>query len=572
MTHVNISSNRAGDDGGGVYISDAVRADLNQTILQGNAAGKYGGGVTAHESAKLALRHCHIANNTAKRTAGALDLSDQTSATVVACECSGNTANKGGFMDLTETASASITDTNLFNNTATSLGGAIYAEDTTAVDIKHSNVTGDGRATATDGAAVNVDHHARVNLTSCTISNFRADQGAGLVVFNSSTVRAENCTLANLTATNYGAGLTVSGSSTAIWLGGRFVNVSAPAGGVASVWGNASFTAHHTAVMNASSSSADASGASAGGGGAFILEGSARTRFTSCTFHDCVSKLSGGAFVVKDKAHAHFTDCTFSRCKAAKAAGAIGILDNATVVVQQCRLQHNTAAAYGGAVALEATARFEAFRTSIVNNSAAAGGGGITGNNQVHINLTQCVFYANSGLEGGAIYLDGNASLRMPGTHVVGNQARIAAGGVFIDSSNFVPEQLTPAMVHGNKAPLVANVAVTPTKLISINDTLVSGFVSRLGADDGLVNVTLKATGPHNQPAEGYDVMALVNGSDKTVSVLDTRKTGRDGKVRLPLKLRRSPGGNTAKRCMGFEGCTCTFDKRGECTAAARNR
>lgn len=137
--------------------------------------------------------------------------------------------------------------------------------------------------------------------------------------------------------------------------------------------------------------------------------------------------------------------------------------------------------------------------------------------------------------------LGGNATLRMVSSKVLGNVATIAGGGLHIEGGNYDMSQISSS-VHNNKAPLVADVVMIPKKIAVINSSSLDNFVSRLGADDGILNVTILASGQRGVACPGLDVAAAILERGGEVYVLTTQKTGSDGKVHMRVKLRRPPG------------------------------
>jgi hypothetical protein len=294
---------------------------------------------------------------------------------------------------------------------------------------------------------------------------------------------------------------------------------------VADVWGNASVTFDNTILENNS----------AAFGGALISEGSAIVRFTRCSVRRCAANDAGGAIAMQDQALVNMTRCIISKCSAGNLnGGAISAIDNGSIYLEHCRLQHNTAKVRGGAIAVDDHAHLHAVKTSILDNSAISGGG-VTGFGGSYVTLSQCLLFGNSARQGGGMTVGGNSTLRMSKTEVAGNSASIAGGGIYFEGGEYVLSQVL-ASVHNNKAPLVGDTVILPDKLTAIGTaSFVDNFVSRLGADDGMLNVTLLASGRQGVPCPGMDVMAALVEHDDKLYVLTTQKTGNDGKVQMRL-------------------------------------
>lgn len=522
-------TDNAADSGAGLYVMHLAQANITHTLLASNAAQYYGGAIMANAQTRVRLTSCRLESNTAGQQSGAMHLADQAVAKVVSCRCISNRAKQGGFLAMTESARADIASTDLVGNNASALGGAVYAQNSSVLTMTGCNISGDGRASDVNGGAIYLDHMASANLTSCHISDLVGLNGAGLVVYGSSRLQVTNCTARNLTASQWGGGLAVAGAGKVLWVGGSIVNCHAESGGVANVWGNASATFANTIMENDT----------AGYGGAVSVEGPAMAEFIGCSITRCAASEAAGALFVQDQAHAHLTKCTVSKCSAVN-AGAVGAIGNGSVYLEHCRVLHNTAKVRGGAVSVDEYAQLHAVKTVIFGNSAATGGG-IAAGSYSYVTLSQCLLYGNNAMQGGGMGVGGNASLRMAQSAVLGNRASIAGGGVYFEGGNYVLSQVV-ASVHDNKAPLVPDTVIFPNKLTAIGaGSLIDNFVSRLGADDGILNVTLLASGPEGVACPGMDVAAALVESDAKLYVLATQKTANDGKVHMRIKLRRPP-------------------------------
>lgn len=66
--------------------------------------------------------------------------------------------------------------------------------------------------------------------------------------------------------------------------------------------------------------------------------------------------------------------------------------------------------------------------------------------------------------------------------------------------------------MHNNKAPFGGDAIVVPTNISNANNDTVEGFVSRLGTDASLLNVTLRTTGAQGLPSEHTTVHAILDG------------------------------------------------------------
>jgi hypothetical protein len=172
----------------------------------------------------------------------------------------------------------------------------------------------------------------------------------------------------------------------------------------------------------------------------------------------------------------------------------------------------------------------------MANNTSDDRGGGVCVQGRAVAQLQGCDVTRNMAAKGGAIYLGSEGALSLADSRVEDNTATFFGGGAVLASDNFAISQLHASVRH-NKASFGNDICIAPTTLTNTNNNTVEGFVSRLGADAGLLNVTLRVTGAHNLPAEGSPVNAMLDGA--TVS---KKHSDADGLVNMQVKLRKPPG------------------------------
>ena len=140
------------------------------------------------------------------------------------------------------------------------------------------------------------------------------------------------------------------------------------------------------------------------------------------------------------------------------------------------------------------TARLVASECIIVDNVAEGSGGGMCAIQDASFSLQGCFVSRNVASEGGALYLGDNAALGLQATQVENNSAHSLGGVIMLAGGYFAVAELY-ASVGNNTAPFGGDVIVSPTTISNVNNDTVEGFVSRLGTDAGLLNVTLRTTG-----------------------------------------------------------------------------
>jgi hypothetical protein len=216
LTNVEITGNTAGDEGGGLYLSDTYTTINNSTItantalydgggiqfengsmtivdstISGNSA-KSGGGLYGYNGS-LTISNSTITANTVSGDGGGINFEDGPFA-VVDSTITGNTAGgKGGGIWIDDSL-ASISDTTIDGNVSGSSGGGIYLYET-SMTISNSTLSGNS---ATNGGALyiaaddNDDYGSATFIENSTISGNHATQDGGAIsIFMNNTDEVE---------------------------------------------------------------------------------------------------------------------------------------------------------------------------------------------------------------------------------------------------------------------------------------------------------------------------------------------------------------------------------------------
>jgi hypothetical protein len=442
----------------------------------------------------------------------------------------GNNARSGGFASVDKSARLEVTGGVFQRNyaNANGRGGLMYVNEDAKVVLRACDIQGKVAQPDVFGGAFNLEGKARLELLSCTMSHLHASPGGAIGAFTNSSFLAHNTSVFNCTASNEGGGVFTSSFSHQSWLGGSFRSVQAKEGGAFYIFFG-TLDVSDTVFVN---------GTAPDGGGALHVTNSSRVVLNRCTIQGCKSGSSGGGgLLVNGGAEVALLNTNISNCHTDRGGGAIAGHDNATLFLKGCFLQRNTGIVCGGAVHLENTARMVAADCSVVENVCESRGGGMCALEDTSFTLRQCVVSWNVADRGAGAWLEGKAAMVLQNTGITNNTARSFGGGVMLYSSNFSLAELQ-ASVRNNKAPITSkDVTVIPTTITNTNKSTVEGFVSRLGTDAGLLNVTLRVTGVRGLPAESTTVHALVDGL-----VVDNKKSGANGMLNMLIKLRKPPG------------------------------
>jgi hypothetical protein len=242
-------------------------------------------------------------------------------------------------------------------------------------------------------------------------------------------------------------------------------------------------------------------------GGGLAAFGSAGVMLQNVTLQgNSVPSRQGGAVYLNEQ-----TNMTVSGCvmldNQAEEGGALFSKGAARSIISNSKFFGNTAK-FGGAINLQDQTKTQLQSLLVADNSATIGGGGIA------------TFF--------------RASLQVVNSSITKNTARFG-GGALLSSANFKASQLRAALSN-NIATYSADLGVETRHIVLLGSDKVSGFVSRLGSDAGMLPVTLNVTGLQDLPSE-VDVAAQLDGVNIMVN-----RSGADGLVHMNLKLRKPPG------------------------------
>lgn len=204
--------------------------------------------------------------------------------------------------------------------------------------------------------------------------------------------------------------------------------------------------------------------------------------------------------------------------------------------MQYCHLQHNVGEVCGGAAHLEGATHLEAEGCTFTGNVCKGAGGGICASEGAALRLQGCTFAGNIADRGGAIQLGDDAAMGLQSTRIENNSALSYGGGLFFASSNFSLSELH-ATVRNNKALHGNDVDVPPRTITTTMGRTVEGFVSRLGTNAGLLEVTLRTSGVQGLPSEYATVHGMLD--DLVVAVANS---GPGGFVSMHIKIHKPPG------------------------------
>jgi hypothetical protein len=224
-------------------------------------------------------------------------------------------------------------------------------------------------------------------------------------------------------------------------------------------------------------------------------------------------------------------------------------------------LLHNNTASKGGGISLQGAANATLDNTTVEYNEAQGSGGGVFAGLQASLVVTNgsSIRYNIAKGTGGGVACADSCRLRvlpavassnafMQASVIHSNVAKGGwGGGVLDESANFVASELVAA-THSNSALYAANVHAGAAQVQLLSEPVVTGFVSRLGVDEGVLHAALRVLGHQGLPSEGALVQAILSTASGTNSstisnqYLASNRTDSAGNASLSLKIVKAPG------------------------------
>ncbi|MEW6218264.1 MAG: choice-of-anchor Q domain-containing protein [Thermodesulfobacteriota bacterium] len=212
----------------GVYFNSATATVNNCKIHSNNNPGANGGGIyTANIAAVATITNSEIYNNTAGNGAGAF-FNAATGHSFTNCTIRNNTASGGGGAVFSQNGSADFIDVVLKDNTATGAGGAVYANGSGASFVR-CTITGN-TASGTSGVVYPSNAGTSILFESCLVANNRGTQG-GVSYVNTGSLTAVNSTFAGNQATAGSGGVIYNQGASSVFRNCILWDNSATSGG-----------------------------------------------------------------------------------------------------------------------------------------------------------------------------------------------------------------------------------------------------------------------------------------------------------------------------------------------------
>jgi predicted outer membrane repeat protein len=412
------ANNRASTAGAGVYVRRSAQLNLTDSLVVGNI-GLGAAGVAVVDKATAHLDNVVVKDNSARVRGAGMSVGDLASADVHNCTFHNNTSSQGGGIYAFGQSSTKVTHTVFTNNSA----------------------NGTALVVAAGGGAIAVDDNATMTIVDVNMSTNTAVFGGAIDVSNNGTLRLHSSTISDSTAALSGGAMFLTGSCNAVVTLSTLTNNTAKERDGGAVFldetTNATITASRLIDNRARL-----------GGGVLCLNCS--VCLVASNMSGNRATIRGGALAAEENATVIFEDCGLDANQAPR-GGAIGLLNASQVGLYRCLLQGNAASGYGGGVFAADTAGVTMLSCRLFQNSASEEGGGL-----LVMDSSTVIFggeaqgMGNTASKGGFARLDGSAQLEVTDGIFEGNYVSANGRGGLLYGRKNTLAKLTACRVTGN--------------------------------------------------------------------------------------------------------------------------
>jgi uncharacterized repeat protein (TIGR01451 family) len=448
-----VAHNAAGNSGGGIAVSIGASAELTASTVFSNVAGTssshYGGGIFS--MGVLTLTNSTVTSNWAGASGGGVYQFGNGLIIAGSVITNNNAKYYGGgvYVQASAAAQATISDSEVAHNNATSDGGGINASANVLLTVVNDSIF--GNTSSGSGGGIYVD--GKLTVTETDIRNNRANSKGG-AIWASGILTLTNVHVISNTAGNNGGG--VYGDSQVTITGGELRgNAATPtsnaAGGGLYAAGNVILEGVAVAANSLYSANDNVRGGGVYGNANVIVYDSALQNNQATTNGWAVSATGGGLYangtLVLSNTQVISNAATGNSCQINNQSAGGGVYaagSSNTATVTDALFQGNSAGCgsddRGKGGAIYANSSLTVTATEFVSNTTNNMGGAIFGANAVVLNDTE--FLRNTamgasrtdlgGMEdsgGGAVYAE--SALTVTGARFSGNYARNDAGAVY---------------------------------------------------------------------------------------------------------------------------------------------
>jgi predicted outer membrane repeat protein len=436
------SANLAGAGSGGAIFGSFSQLLVSDSRFGSNSAAASGGAVAmrgrSQDAAVVAtvapcwtdtdafLVNNSFTSNRAKLQGGVL-ATNGSRVIVQGATASYNKARYGGVAYLGQTAQLTVRgNSSIFNNTAASSGGVVYAVSPGARVVLNGSTFTNNTAKIL-GGVVSAKEAASVRLEDCLFNNNTADLAAGVVYVRDADMTATGCTFNTNSAKRDGGALYCAGGC--IWKLKSCTfrdNQCGANGGAMFGW---------NVQASISSSSLDENSAGSLGGGVAVANSTLELKSCKLGSNNAYGSDAAGGGVYSQGSNVNLTDC-YMAGNVASWGGAVYIT-NSTLALVGGGIANSSATGSGaGMYVLRSSATVT--NTTLSYNDAQQHGGTVYCSDS-SCTLVGCDILGDSAAQGGGCIWVGRGSLALRRSHIVGCvSAADSGGGVYAAAASAV--------------------------------------------------------------------------------------------------------------------------------------
>lgn len=447
----------ADQGGGGLYNDGGTLIVADSTMERNSATGAAGsGGAILNNGGRLEIETSVISGNSAERAGGGIEANLGTT-TIVSTVLDGNDAGaspgNGGALHITGAGDATITTSDVVNNTAGAEGGGLW-NGTATMTITDSRieanealgaeadqggggvfnaggtiminggVINDNTARGTSGSGGGVlNDQGTATITATVISSNQSSRAGGGIESNVGVTTLEDVVLiANTTgaAPGNGGGFHITGAGDAdITNTEVLLNTASAEGG--GLWnGTGTMVVTDSRIVSNTASGVDAD---QGGGGLFNAGGILVVEGGVVSNNDADGAAGSGGGILNDRGELSVTGTTIAYNSSVRAGGGIESVGGAeaptgATTLVDVALRHNTtgdAPGNGGAFHLSANSVVAISGGTVIGNAASNEGGGLWNSASGTMTVTGVAATANRAPIGPDIYTQPGGDLTVTG-------------------------------------------------------------------------------------------------------------------------------------------------------------
>ena len=468
-------NNSCAKKAGALFVNATATVTVEDTLFKQNESkASEGGAIYVDTDANLTLRRCEFIENKSAENGGAIS-NRVGKITADSCKFVDNTSKKNGGAINTYSATFQLQGCTFKDNSAELNGGAFRAS---AASVTMNGTKFEDNESSIHGGAISIENNGKLVATDSNIENNKAKGVGGAVFVYDASAEFDECSLENNNATKEGGAIHVYKQSEVIVNGGEIANNEGKSGGgiynqegsikLSSVAlkkntvkeiGAAIYTAntatikackfvsnetvkeggaiYNTKILNIENSCQFIENQSEGSSGAIYNAGTMTLKGTNM-FDSNKAERVGGA-ITNHNTVTIDGSCEFTS-NTSRAGGAIYTNKGTITVNDKISFKENEAIAggdHGGAIFNDGTSVMKLLGESTFDSNRSDNYGGAICNTSTLEIAGSCEFVSNeSTKQGGAIYT--TKAITMQGCKYVSNAATNEGGAIFITSTGVV--------------------------------------------------------------------------------------------------------------------------------------